>query len=194
MKKEKIILIGGGGHCKSCIDVIEQENKFEIAGIIDLPDKLGEKILDYPIIGNDDNIESLCKNYKYFFITLGQIKSPQRRSELFKIILNLNIEIPTIISPLAYVSKHAKIGKGTIIMHHTIINAGAIVGNNCIINNKALIEHDAIIGDNCHISTGSIVNGGAQIGMGSFYGSGAVCKEYIVIPEFSFIKANSIVK
>ena len=31
----KIILIGGGGHCKSVIDIIEQDNKFKIAGIID---------------------------------------------------------------------------------------------------------------------------------------------------------------
>ena len=38
--KEKLILIGGGGHCKSCIDVIEQENKYEIAGIVDLKENI----------------------------------------------------------------------------------------------------------------------------------------------------------
>ena len=27
--KETIILIGGGGHCKSCIDVVEQEGRFQ---------------------------------------------------------------------------------------------------------------------------------------------------------------------
>ena len=31
---KKIILVGGGGH-KSVIDVVEQEGKFKIAGIID---------------------------------------------------------------------------------------------------------------------------------------------------------------
>jgi len=36
--KEKIILIGGGGHCKSCIDVIEQEGRFIIAGIVLAPE------------------------------------------------------------------------------------------------------------------------------------------------------------
>ena len=30
MNKKKIILIGGGGHCKSCIDVIESNNMFDI--------------------------------------------------------------------------------------------------------------------------------------------------------------------
>lgn len=39
MSKEKIILIGVGGHCKSVIDVIEAENKFDIAGIIDVKKK-----------------------------------------------------------------------------------------------------------------------------------------------------------
>ena len=42
-KKDKIILIGGGGHCKSCIDVIEQEGRFTIAGIVDMPEKSSTK-------------------------------------------------------------------------------------------------------------------------------------------------------
>ncbi len=50
MSKPKLILIGGGGHCKSCIDVIEQEDKFEIAGILDVPEKKGERILNYEIL------------------------------------------------------------------------------------------------------------------------------------------------
>ena len=38
--KEKIILIGGGGHCRGlCIDVIEQDGRFDIAGIVDVPEK-----------------------------------------------------------------------------------------------------------------------------------------------------------
>ena len=44
-KKEEIILIGGGGHCKSCIDIIEQEGIYSIKGIIDLPEKKGQKIM-----------------------------------------------------------------------------------------------------------------------------------------------------
>lgn len=40
--KLKIILIGGGGHCHSVIDVIEQENRFNIAGIIDKKEHIGK--------------------------------------------------------------------------------------------------------------------------------------------------------
>ena len=31
---KEIILIGGGGHCKSVIDVIECDGSFKIAGIL----------------------------------------------------------------------------------------------------------------------------------------------------------------
>ena len=44
--KPKLILLGAGGHCKSCIDVIETEGKFTIAGILDVADKKHIKPLD----------------------------------------------------------------------------------------------------------------------------------------------------
>ncbi|MFC2151961.1 acetyltransferase [Bacteroidota bacterium] len=192
--KKPIILIGGGGHCKSCIDVIEQNNQFQIKGIVDLPEKKGQDILGYQIFATDDDLKVLSHEYKYFLITLGQIDSADRRKTLFNALKEFNITLPVIQSPLAYVSPHAEVGEGTIIMHNALINSNAKIGNNCIINTKALIEHDVQIGNHCHISTGAIVNGSTVIGDETFFGSGAVSKENIKIPAKSFIKANSIVK
>ena len=188
-----IILIGGGGHCRSCIEVIEQSGKFKIAGITDLPEKRNQTVLGYPILGSDDDLPYLIKSYPQVFITLGQIKSPTRRIELFEYLKSINAQFPVIQSPLAYVSPHAQVGEGTIVMHHALINAGARVGRNCIINTKSLVEHDAFVEDHCHISTGAIVNGGVKIGTGSFFGSGSVSAEYVSIPPYSFIKAKSLI-
>jgi len=185
--KEKIILIGGGGHCKSCIDVIELETKYTIAGIVDIKEKLHQSVLGYNIFATDNDLPDLVKKYQYFFITLGQIESPEKRIRIFQTLKESRAKLPVIISPLAYVSKHAEIGDGTIIMHNVLINAGAQIGSNCIINTKALIEHDAIIGDHCHIATGAIINGGVKVGRGTFFGSNAVCKEYIEIGENAVI-------
>ena len=184
---ENIVLVGGGGHCSSCIDVVEQEGKFQIAGIIDMPDKLGTSLLGYPIIGNDEDLPKLVESYQYFLITLGQIKSPQRRISLYEKLLRLSAQLPTIISPRAYISRHASVDTGTIVMHNALINAGATVGSNCIINSRALIEHDATIGDHCHISTGAIINGGTQVAEGTFFGSGSVSKDNIRIGSYSLI-------
>ncbi len=185
--KPEIILIGGGGHCKSCIDVIEQQDKFKISGIVDVKDKLHRRLLGYEIIATDDDLPALVKEYRNFHIAIGQIKDPAPRIKLFQILKRLSVNIPEIISPKAHVSPHAIVGEGSIIMHHALVNAGAKIGNNCIVNTKTLIEHDATIEDYCHVATAAVINGGCSIGKGAFIGSNVVCRESISIGEFSVV-------
>ena len=189
-----IILVGGGGHCKSVIDVIEQEEKFNIVGIIDRPEFLNSKCLGYPIIGTDSDLDDLAKKYKYALITLGQLRSPLPRIKLFDLAIKANFVIPSIISPQAYLSKHAIIGQGVVVMNDALINANAIIGDNCIINSKALIEHDAIIESHCHISTHATINGKVKVEKNCFVGSGVTTNHSIIIKKDSFIKAGSLVK
>jgi sugar O-acyltransferase (sialic acid O-acetyltransferase NeuD family) len=188
--KPDLILIGGGGHCKSCIDVIEQEKKFTIAGVVDIPERKGQSVLGYAIIASDDELSELVTRYSYFLITLGQIKTAQKRVELFELVQQFGAHLPLVISPRAYVSPHSKIGAGTIIMHHASINAGACIGNNCIINTASLVEHDAIVEDHCHISTSAVVNGGVRVRKCSFIGSNTMIREYIEIGENSVVGAG----
>ena len=190
---KKILLIGGGGHCKSVIDVIEQEERFEIAGIVDKPKLLGSKVLGYPIIGNDSDLSNLVKKYQYALITVGQIRSPSLRVKLFNLANEAGFVLPSIISPNAYVSQHTSIGNGVVIMHNALVSANAVIGDNCIINSKVLIEHDCQIFDHCHISTNATINGGVVVESGCFVGSGSTTKESITIQKNSFIKAGSLV-
>lgn len=189
----KIILIGGGGHCKSVIDVIEQENKFEIAGIVDKSELLNSKILGYPIIGNDSDLNNLAKKYQYALITVGQIKHSSPRIKLYDLAVEAKFTLPTIISPHAYVSRHSRLGRGTVVMHKAIINSNSDIGNNCIINSCSLIEHDVKVGDNCHISTGVIINGQTKIGNETFLGSGSIVKNGVCISEKKIISFGSVV-
>lgn len=191
--KKSLILIGGGGHCKACIDVVEQIGTFQIAGIVDLPEKLHHKVLGYEVIATDDDIPQMAKEYDCFLITLGQIKSPAMRVRMFQILKEAGATLPILISPLACVSSHARIGEGTIIMHHALVNADARIGKNCIINSGALIEHDAMIGNHCHIATRAVINGGAKIGSGTFFGSNAVCREYAEISENTVIECGKTI-
>lgn len=191
---KKILLIGAGGHCKACIDVIEQIGGWQIAGIVDRKDSNVTDVLGYPVIGCDEDLMELKKKYDYAFVAVGQLHSAELKINLFNQLKGLGFKQPGLVSPLAYVSKHAKVGEGTIVMHYAMINAAANVGDNCIINSKALVEHDAIVKDNCHISTGAIINGGGIVGEQTFIGSHATTKQTIVIPEKSFIKAGALVK
>lgn len=185
--KPSILLIGAGGHARACIDVIETEGRFTIEGLLGLPQEVGRQVLGYPVLGTDDDLPEIAQNIGNALVTLGQIESPQPRIDLFRQLMTAGCGLPTVISSRAYVSHHAKLSVGTIIMHGAIVNAGAIIGQNCIINSHALIEHDACVGDHCHISTAAIINGGVCMGEGCFVGSGTVVREGIRIDAKSFI-------
>ena len=185
-------MIGAGGHARSCIDVIEMSGQFKIVGLIEKEGTNRQVNMGYSIIGTDNELEELRKKYNYALITVGQIKSAETRIKLFKLLQEMNYILPLIISPRAYVSKHAKIGDGTIVMHGSIVNTNATVGKNCIINNNVLIEHDVKIGNHCHIATGAIMNGEITVGKASFIGSRVVTKQCISIGNNCVIGAGVV--
>lgn len=191
---EPILLLGAGGHCKSCIDLIASSAVYNVAGVVDKDGSTVKEILGVRVIGTDSDLALIIQNYSKVLISAGQIKSPDLRINLFHHAKRLGASFPVLLSPTAHIAKTSFIGEGTICFHQTIINASARVGSNCIINNKALIEHDVQIGSHCHISTGSLVNGGVIIEDGCFIGSGAILHEGVKIGQGSVIGAGKVVK
>lgn len=192
--QKQLILVGGGGHCKSCIEAIGSTGRYTIGGILDVADKVGSTVLGIPVIGTDDQIESLVAEGGYsFLITAGQIKSPALRIRLYERIRACGGVLETIVAATAVVSAYARIGAGTIVMHHALVNAGAEVGDNCIINSAALLEHDATTGHHVHVSTMAVVNGDCAIGEGCFVGSNSVLNQGVHLAAGTVIGAGTVV-
>jgi sugar O-acyltransferase (sialic acid O-acetyltransferase NeuD family) len=187
MSNPGLLLIGAGGHAKSCIDVIEQENKFKIIGLVGSPNEVGTHVLGYEVLGTDDTLFEYLNLTNFALIAVGQIGVNEIRSRLFSKIVNIGFVSPIVISPMAYVSPHASIGNGTVVMHHATINSGAEIGDNCIINSNVLIEHDVVVEDDCHIATSATINGGSTVGRFSFIGSGTTIRESTTIGHSCFI-------
>lgn len=193
MAGKRIILIGGGGHCKSVIDIIEAGGVYEIAGILDVPENKGKTLLGYPVTGTDEDIESLAAAGHTFIITLGQIRSSVLRARIYERLKACGAALATLIAPTAYVSKHATVGAGTVIMHHATVNAGAVIGLNNIINTGANIEHDAHTGNHCHIATHAVLNGDCRLGEGVFIGSNSVLAQGVHVPGQVVVGAGAVV-
>ena len=189
-----IILIGGGGHCKSAIDVMEAERKYEILGVIDNSLAKDERVCDYTVIGTDDAIPKHRKAQSSFLICIGQIKSAKPRMSSYNRVIQAKGSLATVVSPFAHVSRHAEISAGSIIMHSSLVNSHSLIGENCIINSMCLIEHDCLIGKHCHISTGAKLNGGVTVGQRCFIGSGAIIKNGITLGNDVVIGAGCVVK
>ena len=189
--KKPIILVGGGGHCKSVLEAAESAG-YSILGVLDMPEDVGKEILSTKVIGTDDDIPTYV-NKAEFVITVGFIKNPAIRIKLYNKIKEAGGKLATVIASTAYVSKYAEIGEGTVVLHQAFVNAGAKVGKNVILNTATNIEHDVVIGDHCHISTGTMVNGEAQIGDATFIGSQSVVNQCVKICGGVVVASGSVV-
>lgn len=187
-----LVLIGGGGHCKSVMEAAESAG-YQILGVLDMPEEVGKEVLSTKVIGTDDDIPTYADKAE-FVITVGFIKNPNTRIKLYNKVKEAGGKLATIIASTAYVSKYTTIGEGTVVMHHAFVNAGAKVGNNVILNTFTNIEHDAVIGDQCHISTGTMVNGDCKVGDRCFIGSQSVLANGITVGDDIIVGAGSLVR
>jgi len=192
---KKIILIGAGGHAKSCINLIKSSSKYNIVGLIEENKNKNKKILDYRILGSKEQLIYLRKKgVKYCGIAIGQIKSPVLRINFYNFLKRIGFSIPKIISVRSSCSNYSKIDDGTYVFDNTYIGPEALIGRNCIINTGSIIEHDCEVGDNCHISTGAILNGGVTVKKNTFIGSGTYIKHGVVVGENCIIGMGLVIK
>lgn len=176
-----ILLIGGGGHCKAVIDVLESTAAWRIAGIVERRDAPIAEVMGYEVVGFDEDLPALRKRFSFALVACGQIHSPQPRIRLFLALKDAGFTLPAIVAPSAQVARSATIGEGTIVMHAACVGPSARVGANTIVNTRALIEHDAAVGSHSHVATAAVVNGGTKVGDRTLIGSGALCREGLTI-------------
>lgn len=190
---KKIVLIGGGGHSKVIIDIINSTNEYEIIGITEKDPTL-KSILDIPILGDDNILEKLrSKGIEYAFISIGIGETNSIRNTIYKKIKNLDFKVPALIHNKAIVSPYSKIGEGTCVMAGAIINPNSNIGINSVVNTGAIIEHDCSIGDNTFISPGAILAGNVIVKEYSFIGMGSNILEGRTIGKNVTIGAGAVV-
>lgn len=190
--KKPLILVGGGGHCKSVQEAAESAG-YQILGVLDMPENVGKEVLSTKVIGTDDDIPAYVDKAE-FIVTVGFIKNPAIRVKLYNKIIEVGGTLATVIASTAYVSKYAEIGEGTVVLHQAFVNAGAKVGKNVILNTATNIEHDAVIGDHSHISTGAMVNGECVVGERCFIGSQSVLANCITVGDDIIVSAGSFIR
>ena len=190
--KNNIVLIGGGGHSLVCYDVICQNQNLNLVGFVDIRSDVVLKKIGCKYLGNDDNLGELIKKRFLFFVSVGQIKSPNKRIEIYNKVKKMGGNFIVLISKFSYVSPYASIDEGSIVMNGSVINSKTKIGKNCIINTNTVIEHEVMIESNVHIAPNATILGNVKIKEGTFVGAGAVIREGMTIEKNSIIPAGKI--
>ena len=187
----KLLLIGGGGHCHSVLDSIISSGKYDEIGIID---NVECSYLGIKTIGTDDDLPRLFnEGWTDAFITVGSVGNTNVRHRLYENVKSIGYYVPSVIDPTAVIAGDAIIGEGVFAGKRSVINVGAVLGECSIINSGAIVEHDCKIGSFTHVSPGAVLCGQVTVGNDSHIGAGAVVRQLINIGDNSLIGAGSVV-
>lgn len=188
----KLLLIGGGGHCKSVLDSVLSKERYDDIGIID--NNLNVKIMGVQVVGRDEDLLQL-KNQGWTdaFVTVGSVGNTTIRRKLYKLIEELGFFIPNICDSSAEIARGVIFDKGAFVGKNAVINSESKVGCCSIINTGSIIEHECCIGDFSHISPGTVLCGQVSIGTDSHIGANSVVRQRIRVGNNTMIGVGSVV-
>ena len=190
----KILLVGGGGHCRSVLDTLLEQNTYNEIAIADDNIEPQTMVMGVPVIGSCDDLHRyFLSGFEQAFIAIGSIGNPQLRIKIFDRLEKIGFEIPNIFDKTSVVSKYALLGKGIFAGKNSVINAGAAVGDCAIINTGVVVEHDCRVGSFAHISSASVLCGHVRIGERTHIGANSVIRQGLAIGPDSIIGMGSVV-
>lgn len=183
---EKLLLVGAGGFGRV---VLEHATAIYDCAFLDDGDAT---IVDgIPVIGKTAETASFYPEYKRLLVTIGNNKLRER---LYKEAATIGFTFPNIIHPSAYVSPHAHIGSGCVILNNAVVQNNAKCGDGCILNPGVELHHDSTIGSYCLIYTNSVIRSLTSVGNRVWIGSNATVSTSAIIPDDTVIGDGEVFK
>lgn len=183
---EKLLLIGAGGFGRV---VLEHAGLHYDCAFVD--DGEATDVDGVSVIGKIADLPALFGDYKQLIVTIG---NNALREEIYKTAIGIGYNFPNIIHPSAYISSHAHIGIGNLILNNVVIQNNARLGNGCILNPGVELHHDSSVGNHVLIYTNSVVRSLTHVGDRVWMGSTATVSTGATVPKDSHIEDGTVFK
>jgi sugar O-acyltransferase (sialic acid O-acetyltransferase NeuD family) len=169
-----IIVYGGGGHGKSCIDLLRSLGMYQIVGVLDDGLPAGGSIMGLSLLGGGEKLEDLyAQGVRLAINAVGGIGNVQVRIKVFQRLAQAGFACPAVAHPAALIEPSARLSPGVQVFPHAYIGSETEVGYGAIINTGAIVSHDCRLGDYSNISPGATLAGGVEVGRAALVGMGA---------------------
>lgn len=184
--KEKLLLVGAGGFGRV---VLEHASSIYDCAFLDDGDVT--VVDDVPVIGKTSEMASFYPEYQLLLVTIGNNKLRER---LYTEASSIGFTFPNIIHLSAYVSPHAHIGSGCVILNNAVVQNNARCGDGCILNPGVELHHDSTIGSYCLVYTNSVVRSLTHVGDRVWIGSNVTVSTSAVVSSNSRIEDGAVIQ
>lgn len=185
---KKVILVGGGGHALSLLEMIPNHDIF--LGYCDCKETLA---MPLQYLGTDEDVLANYAPSDYEVLHAVVYTSDVNLHLRAKLIDKFKeYQGATVIADTAIITNNSKIGEGTTVMHKAVVNR-AVIGRHSIVNTGVIVEHGVSIGDNVFLGTSSVVCGDTKIGDNVFIGAGSIIRDGITICDNTIIGMGAVI-
>lgn len=191
--RESIFVFGASGHGKVVIDIIERQDEYKIACLVDDNSRLkGCEFFGYTVVGGKDELLEVRKSHGSLkgIVAIGNNAARRNVAEW---LVAKGFSFITAIHPTVALSRGVSVGKGTVVMAGAVLNADASVGDFVIVNTGATVDHDCVIGSGVHLAPGVALCGSVRVGEGTFVGAGTTVIPNITIGRNVLVGAGATV-
>lgn len=189
-----ILIVGSSGHAKVVVDIVHNEGRFKIVGLVDSFSVVGESAVGYSVLGGEQDIGRIAdsRHLAGYLIAVGDNFARAGIAERISVIAP-GLPLVSAVHPRAVLAESVYVGAGTVVMAGAVVNPGAIVGRCCIINTNASLDHDAKMEDYSSLAPGVAIGGNSTIGSFSAIGIGATVVHRVRIGSHVVVGAGAAV-
>jgi sugar O-acyltransferase (sialic acid O-acetyltransferase NeuD family) len=159
-----VVILGGSGHGKVVIDIVEQSGQFHVLGILDAKIPCGQQVLGYPVIGNENDLAAIIRtqHVEGLFLAVGDNWLRWKISQSLKTLAPA-IQFPTAVHPSAQLARTVRLGPGTVVMAGCVVNSDTTVGDFCILNTLCSVDHDCSLGNYVSFAPHACAGGNVEV-------------------------------
>jgi sugar O-acyltransferase (sialic acid O-acetyltransferase NeuD family) len=187
---KRLWVIGSGGHAKVVIDAARASGEFDVVGVLDDREgRWGETVLGVPVRGpaSPETLHRLGVDLAVIAVGPNQARAEISRR------FGVSPEWATVVHPAAILSRHVRLGEGTVVAAGTVVQPDSVVGRHAILNTCCSVDHDCRVGDFVHLAPGVRLAGDVRIGVGALLGIGSCVLPQKAVGAWSTVGAGGVV-
>ena len=192
-----LVLIGTNSNIFKIHELAETIG-YNIVGIID-DDYHGQgNFRGIPIIAKEEEIASLKDTHQFFCVTNWlpykdevSVRNRLKRSRYLELMDQLDLNVATIVSPQARVSKHSTLGKGVYVEDFSVVEPDVTVSDYVSLHVFSYVGHATTIGRNSVLQRFVLVTSYMTIENDVYFGlCSKACRNNTIVRENTFLHSS----